>query len=70
MREAIGRFTFEKDQAPQSLRMQELVNGHYLEQILDDPFTGKKRLGAVAHHTFRNVRASNESGAPLDSPNS
>ena len=40
MREAIDRFTFEKDQAPQSL--QELVNGHYLEKIPDDPFTGKK----------------------------
>jgi general secretion pathway protein G len=40
MRDAIDRFTLDKQQAPQSL--QDLVDGHYLKEIPTDPFTGKK----------------------------
>jgi general secretion pathway protein G len=40
MRQAIDRYTLDKEQAPQSL--QDLVNGHYLKEIPTDPFTHKK----------------------------
>jgi len=37
MREAIDNYTLDKQQAPQSL--QDLVDGHYLRQIPNDPIT-------------------------------
>ena len=37
MREAIDNYTYDKQQAPQSL--QDLVDGHYLRQIPNDPIT-------------------------------
>jgi len=40
MRDAIDRFTLDKQQAPRSL--QDLVDGHYLKEIPTDPFTRKK----------------------------
>jgi len=40
MRQAIDKYTLDKEQAPQSLRA--LVNGHYLKEIPTDPFTRKK----------------------------
>jgi hypothetical protein len=40
MRQAIDQYTLDKDKPPQSL--QDLMNGHYLEEIPMDPFTRKK----------------------------
>jgi general secretion pathway protein G len=40
MRDAIDNYTLDKQHAPQSL--QDLVDGHYLQEIPTDPFTGKK----------------------------
>lgn len=40
MRQAIDKYTLDKERAPQSL--QDLVNGHYLNEIPADPLTGKK----------------------------
>jgi general secretion pathway protein G len=40
MRQAIDEYTLDKDKPPQSL--QDLMNGHYLEEIPTDPFTRKK----------------------------
>jgi general secretion pathway protein G len=40
MRQAIDEYTLDKDKPPQSL--QDLMNGHYLEEIPMDPFTRKK----------------------------
>jgi general secretion pathway protein G len=40
MRGAIQEYTWDHDQEPQSL--QQLVNGHYLNEIPMDPFTQKK----------------------------
>ncbi len=40
MRQAIDKYTLDKERAPQSL--QDLVNEHYLKGIPTDPFTRKK----------------------------
>ena len=40
MRQSIDQYTLDKQQPPQSL--QDLVNGHYLNEIPTDPFTRKK----------------------------
>jgi general secretion pathway protein G len=40
MREAIDKYTFDKKQAPQSLK--DLTNAHDLKEIPTDPFTRKK----------------------------
>jgi general secretion pathway protein G len=40
MRQAIDKYTLDKEQAPQSLH--DLVNRHYLKEIPTDPFTRKK----------------------------
>jgi general secretion pathway protein G len=40
MRQAIDKYTLDKERAPESL--QALVNGHYLKEIPTDPFTRKK----------------------------
>jgi hypothetical protein len=45
MRDAIDAYTLGKEQAPQTL--QDLVNGHYLNEIPTDPFTRKKDWGAT-----------------------
>jgi general secretion pathway protein G len=40
MREAIDKYTFDKKQAPQSLK--DLTDAHYLNEIPTDPFTRKE----------------------------
>jgi general secretion pathway protein G len=58
MRQAIDQYTLDKDKPPQSL--QDLMNGHYLEEIPMDPFTRKKdwvleiRQGGELHQASSN----------------
>jgi general secretion pathway protein G len=61
MREAIDNYTLDKQQAPQSL--QDLVDGHYLRQIPNDPITQSPDW---VTHVSDLVIAADQTGSGID----